>query len=105
MHAVAEDCTNRDTTGEIKRDDNGQQHQSQANKLINYFYSSSNTDADKCKNNAMTQRIHERFGDMFNSIGCFIDTFSLQLKPEQQAIPSATKACGICITETIQGGT
>ena len=28
----------------------------------------------------MTQRIHEKFGNMFNSIGCFEGTFSLQLK-------------------------
>ena len=26
MHVVAEDCTNRDTHGAIKGDDNGQQH-------------------------------------------------------------------------------
>ena len=37
MHAVAEDCTNRDAHSAIKLDDNGQQHQSQANKLINYL--------------------------------------------------------------------
>ena len=79
-HAVAEDCTNRDTNGEIKQDDNSQQHQSQANKLINYFYSSSNTDTDKSKSNTMTQRIHEKFGDVFNGIGCFNVIFSLQLK-------------------------
>ena len=58
MHAVAEDCTNRDAHSAIKQDDNGQQHQSQANKLINYFYSSNNTDVDKSKINPMTQRIH-----------------------------------------------
>ena len=69
-----------DTHGAIKQHDSGQQHQSQANKLINYFYSSSNTDADKSKSNIMTQRIHERFGDVFNSIGCFEGTFFLQLK-------------------------
>ena len=28
----------------------------------------------------MTQRIHEKFEDMFNGIGCFKGTFSLQLK-------------------------
>ena len=27
-------------------------------KLINYFYSSNNTDVDKSKSNAMAQRIH-----------------------------------------------
>ena len=80
MHAAAEGCTNRDTHSAIKQDNNGQQHQSQANKLINYFYSSSNKDADKSKSNTMTHRIHENFGDMFKGIGCFKDTFSLQIK-------------------------
>ena len=80
MHAVAEDCTNRDTHSTIKQNDNGQQHQSHANKLINYFYSSNNTDADKSKSNAMTQRIHETFGNVFNGIVYFKGTFSLQLK-------------------------
>ena len=28
----------------------------------------------------MTQRIHEKFGDVFNGIGCFEGTFFLQLK-------------------------
>ena len=71
------------------------QHQSQTNKLINYFYSSNNTDANKSKSNAMTQRIHEKFGNMFNGIGCFKGTFSLQLKARQQAISSASKVHGI----------
>ena len=47
---------------------------------MNYFYSSNNTDADKSKSNAMTQKIHEVFGKVFNGIGCFEGTFSLQLK-------------------------
>ena len=61
-----------------KQDGNGQQHQT--NKLINYFYSSNNTDAEKSKSTAMTQRIHETYGEVFNSIGCFEGTFYLQLK-------------------------
>ena len=32
----------------------------------------------------MTKRIHEKFGDMFNGIGCFKGTFSLQLKPNSK---------------------
>ena len=32
----------------------------------------------------MTQRIHEKFGDVFNSIGCFKGTFSLQFKPDSK---------------------
>ena len=82
MHADTEDCTNKDAHSTAKQDVNSQQHQ--ANKLINYFYSLNNTDADKSKSNAMTQRIHETYGEVFNGIGCFEGTFSLQLKPDSK---------------------
>ena len=38
----------------------------------------------------MTQRIHEMYGEVFNGIGCFKGTFSLQLKLDSkpyQALP------------------
>ena len=79
-HAEAEDCTNKDAQSITKQDGTGQQHQT--NKLINYFYSSNNEDGDKSKSEAMTQRIHEEYGKVFNSIVCFEGTFSLQLKPD-----------------------
>ena len=85
MHDVTEDCTNKDVQSAVKQDDNGQQHHSQANKLINYFYSSNNTVADKSKSSTMTQRIHETFGDIFNGIECLQGTFSLLLKPDSKA--------------------
>ena len=78
-HAETEDCTNKGAQSTVKQDGNGQQHQT--NKLINYFYSSNNIDADKSKSKAMTQRIHEEYGEVFNGIGCFKGIFSLQLKP------------------------
>ena len=56
-HPNTEDCTNKGTHSAAKQDSNSQQHQ--ANKLINYFYLSNNTDADKSKSKAMTQRIHK----------------------------------------------
>ena len=65
-----------------KQDANGQKDQKPANKLINYFFSSNNTDADERKSSEMTQKIHNRFGDVFNGIGCFEGMFSLQLKPD-----------------------
>ena len=82
MHADTEDCTNKDAHITAKQDGNSQQHQ--ANKLTNYFYSSNNTDADKSKSAAMTQRIHETSGEVFNSIGCFKGTFSLLLQPDSK---------------------
>ena len=32
----------------------------------------------------MTQKIHNTYGDVFNGIGCFEGTFSLQLKPSSK---------------------
>ena len=82
MHADTEGCMNKDMHSAAKQDGNGQQHQT--NKLISYFYSSKKTDADKNKRAAMTQRIHETYGEVFNSIGCFEGTFSLQPKPDSK---------------------
>ena len=52
-HKVTEGCTNINTVGVIKQTANGQ---IQSNKLINYFYSSKNTEADKRESDAMTQK-------------------------------------------------
>ena len=32
----------------------------------------------------MTQRIHKEYSEVFNGIGCFGGTFSLQLKPDSK---------------------
>ena len=81
-HADTEDCTNKGAHSAAKQDSNGQQHQ--ANKLINYFYSSNNADTDKSKSKAMTQMIHEEYGEVFNGIQHFKGTFSVQLKPDSK---------------------
>ena len=52
-HKVTEDCTNINTVGVIKQTANSQ---IQSNKLINYFYSSKNTEADKRESDVMTQK-------------------------------------------------
>ena len=83
MHTVAEGCTKRDAGIITKQDTNGQNDQNKPNKSINYFYSSKDIDADKRKSSAMTQKIHETF-DIFNGIGYFEGTFSLQLKPDSR---------------------
>ena len=80
-HKVVECCTNVNTVGIIKQIANSQ---IQPNKLINYFYSSKNTEADKRESDAMTQKIHNTYDNVFNGIGCFEGTFSLQLKPNSK---------------------
>ena len=71
-HKVMEGCTNINTVGVIKQTANSQ---IQSNKLIIYFYSSKNTEADKRESYAMTQKKHNTYGNVFNGIGCFEGTF------------------------------
>ena len=52
-HKVAEGCTNTNTAGIIKQKSNSQ---NQSTKLINYFYSSKDTEAGKRQSNDMMQK-------------------------------------------------
>ena len=78
---VAEGYTNTNTAGIIKQKSNGQ---NQSTKLINYLYSSKDTEADKRWSNDMTQNIHNKYANVFNGIGCFEGMFSVQLKPDSK---------------------
>ena len=69
MHTAAGGNTNRDTVGIIKQEANGQNSQNHSNKLINYFYSSAKTEADKRKSSIMTQKIHDTFGNVLTVLG------------------------------------
>ena len=84
MHAGEKGCANTDTDSKTKQGANSQNSQNNANKSINYFFSSSNVDAVKRKSSEMMQTIQDTFGDVFNGIGCFEGTFSLQLKPDSK---------------------
>ena len=84
MHMVAKGCTYMDADSKTTQGTNSQNSQNNANKSINYFFSSSNVDADKRKGSDMMQKIHGTFGDVFNGIGCFEGTFSFQLKPDSK---------------------
>ena len=80
MHTVSKGCTNTDTGINTQQDANNQNDQNNSNESINYFFSSTNIDADKRNSIAMMQRIHDTFGNLFNGIGCFKGTVPLQLK-------------------------
>ena len=99
-HVKTEDCTNKGTQSTVKQDSNGQQHQT--NKLINHFYSSNNIDTDKSKSKAMTQRIHEEYGEVFNGIGCFEGTFSLQLKPDSKLYQAPPRSVAYALQKPFQ---
>ena len=47
------------------------------------------------------QSIHMRFGDIFNGIGCFEGTFSLQLKPDIKPYHAPPRHVTCVATETI----
>ena len=84
-HVVKEGCANTDADSKTKQGANSQNGQNNANKPFNYFFLSSNADADERKSSDLMQKIHNTFGDVFNGIGCFKGTFSLQLKPDSKS--------------------
>ena len=84
MRTDPDNCTKIKRDAINKQDANIQKDQDMPINPINYFTSSCNIDADKRKSIEMTQIIHDKFGDVFNGIGCFKGTFSLQLKPDSR---------------------
>ena len=72
MHVGEKSCANTDADSKIKQGTNG------------YFFSSPNVEADKRKSIKLMWEVHNTFGDVFNGIGCFEGTFSLQLKPDSK---------------------
>ena len=97
-YGVVKGCANRDAGLIGKQAANGQNDQNHSNKLINYFYSSKDEVTDKRKSSIMTQKIHDTFGNMFNSIVCFEGTFSLQLRPDSKPYQAPPR----CIAYALQ---
>ena len=79
-----EGTKNNSMSRDNKQDTNGHSHPGNKHISINYFHSLNNVDADKRSSIAMTQKRQTRFGNVFNGIGCFEGTFSLQLKPDSK---------------------
>ena len=84
MHVAEKGCANMDADSKIKHSVNSQNYNDNVNTLTNYFLSSSNVETDKRKSIKLMQRIHNAFGDVFNGIGCFKGTFSLQFEPKSK---------------------
>ena len=84
MHVVEKGYANTYADSKIKQRTNGQNGQENVNKVTNYYFSSANEEVDKWKSMKLTKEIHNIFGDVFNGIGCFKGTFSLQLKPDSK---------------------
>ena len=59
-------------------------------KPTNYFLAGPSCESDKRKSAESIQQKYKEFEDIFNGIGCFEGTYSLQLKPNSkpyQALP------------------
>ena len=87
---------------DIKQDTNGHNHPGNKHISINYFHSSNNLDADKRSSIVMMHRMHTRFGNVFNGIGCFEGTFSLQLKPDSTPYQSPLGVWLMCYRNHIK---
>ena len=83
-HVVKESCTNMDKDLKSPNNTNRSNNNTSINTLTNYLLSSSNLEVDKRKSIEPTQKIHNVFDNVFNGIGCFKCTFSLQLKPDSK---------------------
>ena len=81
-HVVKKSYTNMYKDLKVVNNDNWSSSKTSINTLTNYFLSSPNIEVDKRKSIKITQRIHNVFDNVFNGIGCFKGTFSLQLKPD-----------------------
>ena len=84
MHIVEKGCANMDMDFKTKQGTNGQKSHNNANKITNYFFLSSDVDADNRKSSELMWEIHNTYGDVLNGIGCFEGTFSLQLKLDRK---------------------
>ena len=54
--------------------------ETKSNKTTEYFLSGPTYESNKKRSAQATQQIHIDFDDVFNGIGCFEGTFSLQIK-------------------------
>ena len=64
---------------------NGHNASTNINSLTNYFFPLPNVEADKRKSIELTCKEYMKyFANVFNRIGCFEGTFSLQLKPHSK---------------------
>ena len=76
--------TNMDEDLKITNTGSRSNNNTSINTLTNYFLSLPNMEIDKRKSIELTQKIHNVSDNVFNGIGCFEGTFSLQLKPDSK---------------------
>ena len=83
-HVAKKSCTNMNEDLKVANNANRSSSNTNINTLTNYFLSYPNIEVGKRKSIELTQRIYNLFDNVFNGIGCFEGTFSLQLKPDSK---------------------
>ena len=76
--------TNIDSTSKLRDNKTKQTAKRKSQKTTRYLLSGLNYKSNKKRSAEATQQIHKDFGDVFNGIGCFESTFSLQQKPDRK---------------------
>ena len=84
VHVVEKCCINTEADSKVINNVNSHNDNSNVNTLTNYFLSSPNVEANKRKSIKLTWRVCNIIGNLFNGIGHFKGTFSLQLKPDSK---------------------
>ena len=77
---AAKCCANTDSISKSTNNSTKSMVNTNTNIPTNYFLSGPSCDTDKKKSARIIQQIQKEFNDVFNGIGCFEGTFSLQLK-------------------------
>ena len=84
IHGARKCFTNMDSIFKTTNNSNRSTVNPDVNTQTKYFLSCSNIETDKRKSAELTQQMHTEFDNVFNFIGCFEGTFSLQLKPNSR---------------------
>ena len=77
-------CANTTSISKSTNNRNRSTANTNTNTPAKYFLLCPKYETDKRKSAELTQQIHKEFDNVFNGIGCFEGTFSLQLKPDSR---------------------
>ena len=77
-HGTVKCCANTDSNSKSTNNGTKSMVDATLNKPIKYFLVGPSCDTDQRKSVELTKQIHMEFKNVFNGIGCFEGTFSLQ---------------------------
>ena len=77
--------------------------ESKSSKTLEYFLSGPSYESDRKRSTETTQQIHKDFEDLFNHIGCFDSTFSLQLKLDSKPYQVPPRCMAYALQKPFKG--